>query len=177
MKENKPPHYENKFALLNDKVARTFFEEILCSPAPAAISKLTQVGFGCFKNYMLWVNQKELSYVGVKSVYDPPAKQQPAKFTLDNYQGLSTLLAIAFRSEVPAIREQANEFLVFFIDKLCLRSKLRRREITEKAFELALDNVKDLSNVQQVRIALKIIDSIIERYIGACIIPYIEWNA
>ncbi len=167
MKEPKSSHYGSKFILFGDKVSRAIFEEVLCSTVPLAIARLTQAGFACFKSYMLWANQKELISVQTYKIgYDPAAKQAaPAKSApaLDGFQGLPALWAIAFQSAVPLIREQARDFLVNFIDKICTRHRTRRGEITEKVLETALDNAKDLGDVQQVRTALQIIDSIIEK--------------
>ena len=163
MKEPKTSHYESKYMLLQDKVARAFFEEILCNPDPLAIARITQVGFACFKSYMLWANQKELSSpssYNSKGVYDTASTD---KLVLTNFQGLSTLWVIAFQSASPIIREQARDFLVNFIDKLCTKYKKRRAELTEKALETALDNVKDLEDIGQTRTALQITDSIIEK--------------
>ena len=150
----------SKYVLFQDKTARTLFEELLCNTTPLAIARLTPVGFACFKSYMMWANSKELSTV--KTMYDTPTKQ-PQVAPLENFQGLSTLWVIAFQSTVPTIREQAKEFLVNFIDKICAKHRTKRAEITEKALETALDNVKDAGDVQQVRIALQIVESIIEK--------------
>eukprot|EP01022_Parablepharisma_sp_SALTPOND_P031230 TRINITY_DN78_c0_g1_i1.p1 TRINITY_DN78_c0_g1~~TRINITY_DN78_c0_g1_i1.p1 ORF type:complete len:2462 (-),score=272.77 TRINITY_DN78_c0_g1_i1:2173-9558(-) len=149
MKEVKASYADHKFVLFSDKVAQAVFEELLCAPE-AGITKLTPFGFACFRTYMLWINQRE-----------PVTPSKVQKSVLELYQGFPTLWSIAFHSEVNAIKGQAKEFLVNLIDRICLRSKIRRREITEKALEVALDNVKDLENVAQIKTALDIINSII----------------
>ncbi len=165
MKEPKSAHYGEKYVLMRDTVARTVFEEILCNPAPAAIARITPMGFVCFKNYMLWVNQRELAPANGKSAYDfsKHNNQQEERFVPENIQGLATLWVVAFQSRVPAIREQARDFLVNFVDKMGAKYRKKRAEVTEKALATALDNVRDLGDLEQVRIALQIIDSVIEK--------------
>ena len=148
-KETSPSTLDGRFILLSDKVAKTVFEELLCG---TGVSKLTLCGFACFKTYMNWINQRE-----------PVLTSKTLKSALELHEGLPTLWGIAFQSDVVAIKEQAKEFLVNLVDKLCTKNKTKRREITEKGLESALNNVKDLGNVQQTQIALNIIDSIIEK--------------
>jgi len=150
MREQKSTYGDLKFILFNEKVAKSVFEELLCSTSGTL--KLTPCGFQCFKTFMNWLNRPS-QVSAVKS----------GKNILDNYQGLSTLWDISFQSEVNIIKEQSRDFLVYLIEKLCQQNRVKRKEITEKALETALDKVKDTGNAIQTRTALLILNSIIEK--------------
>ena len=141
MKESNTPMV-NSFTFFSNDIARSVFEEFLCGKQV----KLTSCGFSCFCTYMVWLSNK---------LTDKPS--------LEKYPGFPMLWKIAFHSEVDRIREEANNFLVEFIEDLCTCNKTKRAEITEKVLDLALSNVEDVNNVPQVQTALRIIEAIIEK--------------
>lgn len=157
--EQKSNNVGSRFALFQDDTATYFFNEILCN-INLVKTKLTQSEFALFKIYMLWANEKEQP----SPIKDTQQKEAVVtKSPLENIKGLPTLWTISFNKELPAISEQGRNFIVEIVERLLLRFKGKRKEITEKALEMALNQVKDVTNLQDVRIALNIIDAIIER--------------
>ena len=137
-----------KFSLFKDETAKVFFNEILC----LTNAKLTQSGFSLFKSYMMWVNEKESM-----------SSTQNIKVTLESFKGLSSLWNIAFKSEIQILKDQAKDCLVDIIDKHCSKPRAKKKEILEKAMEMALLQLKENPSIQEVRIALNIINAIIDR--------------
>lgn len=139
---------QNHFVLVEDKVARAVFDELLCSPADN-LSQLNSSGFLCFRKYMTWVYRKDT--VSVQSL------------GLKGNKGFKMLWTILFQTKNEQLKEQAKELLVAFIDNMCQQSRTKRKEIIETALEFALDNVKNVEDVEQTKIALQIINAIIDR--------------
>lgn len=164
MKCTKVASLDWKFSFFNDKVARLVFIDIFCNSSLNFIRKITIAGFNCFKVYMNWINEKDQSAISSRMPDSSLKQLGTAKAELDNIEGWATLWDICFQCEIQIIREHAKEYLVSLFDKLCNKQKLKRKEITQKALATSLDNLKDLSNVAQAKIALSIIDSLIEKY-------------
>ena len=163
LKESKSYLNPHKFALFSDSVAQLFFQEILCKCSPAAVSKMTQLGFDCFRTYLNWVNGKDVSSYSANPDYTLAKPSPPIKATIDKLQGWSTLWSIACQAETPMVREHAKTCLVDVMEKLCIKHKAKRKEVVQRALETALDQVKDLSNVRDVQIVLKIMEAIIDK--------------
>jgi len=138
---------QKKFVLLNDKVARVVFDELLCNPV--SIPYLNSCGFLCFNKYMKWIYLKESTNI-----------QAPG---LKGNQGFRTLWTILFQAKSEQLKKQVKEFLVIFIDDMCQKNRGKRKEFTETALEFALDNVKHVEDVEQTKIALEIINAIINK--------------
>ncbi len=162
MKENIPAGVGNKFLLLQDKVAKGFFDEVLCHGSLSLCGHRTPSGFTCFKTYLNWVNEKLL----LPSTYIPGSQLTGTeeKAPLEQFQGLKALWVFAFQTEMRSIRDQAVELLVSIIEKLCTKFKTQRAQITEQALATALATLDDSRNGGRVRMALEIIDAIIERH-------------
>ena len=159
--EQKTANLGSRFALLQDDTAIFFFNEILCNAKPSKV-QLTQSQFALFKIYMMWANEKELTLANIYK--DTQQKDNLInKSPLESIRGLSTLWTISFNKELPAISEQGRNCIVEIVEKLLLKTKGKRKEITEKVMEMSLNQIKDITNLQDVHTALNIIDAIIER--------------
>eukprot|EP01022_Parablepharisma_sp_SALTPOND_P023266 TRINITY_DN4870_c0_g1_i1.p1 TRINITY_DN4870_c0_g1~~TRINITY_DN4870_c0_g1_i1.p1 ORF type:complete len:1060 (+),score=117.99 TRINITY_DN4870_c0_g1_i1:769-3948(+) len=146
-KESKDPKDSNRFTLFQDKVAKVFFDQILCA-ASSVSAKLTENGFECFKKYMEWANEKDFV----------PGREYT------NIQGLDSLWGICFESPYEQLQNKAKDYLVDVIEQQCDRYKQKRRDIIANALETALSNAnKDLTSTAKIKTALKIIAALIER--------------
>ncbi len=162
-KEHNPTRIEDKFVLFHDKTAKMFFDQVFCGPEHSVLRRLTQSGFACFKVFMQWANEKETIPTNFNSISNG-TKSESLHPLLESFQGLPTLWTIAFESEREEIREQAREFLVSIVDTLCTKHKPRRREVTEKALQTALDPARCGTDPKRIKTALRIVDGIIEKY-------------
>ena len=146
LKEYPYPNLEQKYLVFNNKLAKVFFNEVLCKNVSALVNKITQIGLTCFINYANLIND----------ISQFEAKQS----IFENYLGLSVVLIIAFDSEKESIREDAIDFIVSIIEKFCRKHKTKRKEIIESSFKNILTQAKDN---RKIKIAVKMIISIIEK--------------
>lgn len=155
-KENiKKSPSDSKFALLKDETAKECFNEILC----LTNTKLTPNGFSLFKAYMMWVNENTIFLLNQDKIDNDKI------VTLESFKGLSSLWNIAFKSELQVLKDQAKDCLVEIIEKHYLKTSevKKKEEMLEKAMEMAFLPLKDNPSLSEVRIALNIIKSIIEK--------------
>ena len=147
---------------MSDKLAKIFFDELLCCEEHLSISKLSKNGFACFKAYMSLLQEKELLFKLPplqKSESAGSAGKQTNKMVS---QGFPMLWEIAITS-VGDVRNSAINFLVESFYKLTQKYPARLRDLTESMLETALEHIKDNSNEMQIKSVLNIIDSIVER--------------